>query len=168
MLIRPRQDQDIAACADLVRDVHALDRYPRFLPNDLQSFLTIADAYGAWVADLDGEVVGHIALIPRSLPHAMELAANALNRPAEQLAVVARLFASVRARGRGAARMLLATATAEAAARGLWPILDVDTDLAAAIALYESSGWVRAGKVTVRFSTGHTMDEYVYLGRADG
>lgn len=93
----------------------------------------------------------------------MELAANTLDRPQDQLAVVARLFVSPRARGTGAGRLLMDAATAEAAARGLWPVLDVDTELAAAIALYESRGWTRAGTITIRFKDGNTLTEHVYL-----
>jgi len=125
VLIRPRRDEDLAACAELVREVHTADRYPRFLPANIPSFLAPPDRYGCWVANEDGDVTGHIALVPRSLPAAMELAATALSR---------------------------------------WPVLDVDTGLAAAIALYESAGWTRAGEITVRWSDGHTMTEYVYLG----
>lgn len=166
MLIRPRRNSDIAACADLVREVHALDRYPRFLPDDLTLFLTPPDAYGSWIADRRGDVTGHIALLPRSLPSVLQLASNALGRPAEKLAIVARLFVSPQARGEGVGRLLLDSATAEAISRGLWPVLDVDTDLAPAIALYESRGWVRVGTITVRFKDGHSLNEYVYLGPA--
>jgi GNAT superfamily N-acetyltransferase len=164
VLIRPRRDSDIAACADLVRHVHALDRYPRFLPEDLSAFLAPPGAYGSWVADRDGDVAGHIALLPRGVPSALELASSALGRPADKLAVVARLFVSPQARGQGAGRLLLDAATAEATSRGLWPVLDVDADLAPAIALYESRGWVRAGMITARFRDGHSLTEYVYLG----
>lgn len=164
MLIRPRRDDDLEACADLVREVHAADRYPRFLPANIAAFLALTGPYGCWVAMRDGEVAGHVALVPRSLPAAMELAASALGRPAEQLAVVARLLVSPRARGQGAGRMLLAAATAAAAERGLRPVLDVDTGLTRAIALYESAGWTRAGEITVRWSDGATLAEYVYLG----
>lgn len=166
MLIRPRRHSDIAACAGLVCEVHALDRYPRFLPDDLTSFLAPPGAYGSWVADRSGNVAGHIALLPRSVPSALELASSALGKPADKLAVIARLFVSPQVRGQGAGRLLLDTATTEAISRGLWPVLDVDADLAPAIALYESRGWVRAGMITVRFKDGHTLDEYVYLGPA--
>jgi Cytochrome C and Quinol oxidase polypeptide I len=37
-------------------------------------------------------------------------------------------------------------------------------DLAGAIRLYESCGWVRAGAVTSTFRDGNSLDEYVYLG----
>jgi len=164
VLIRPRRDDDLAACANLVREVHDHDRYPRFPQADVGSFLALSNAYGCWVADQDGEVTGHIALVPRGMESAMELAAKALGRPADQLAMVARLFVSPRARGQGAGRLLLDTATAEATARGLWPVLDVDTELAGAIALYESQGWTRAGEITVHWSDGRTLIEYVYLG----
>jgi GNAT superfamily N-acetyltransferase len=166
VLIRPRRNSDIAACADLVREVHALDRYPRFLPEDLTSFLAPPGAYGSWVAGRGGDVAGHIALLPRSVPSALELAGSALGRPADKLAVVARLFVSPQARGKGAGRLLLDTATAEAISRGLWPVLDADADLAPAIALYESRGWVRAGMITVQFKDGHSLNEYVYPGPA--
>jgi len=166
MLIRPRQDGDIAACAELLREVHSLDGYPRYLPGDLESFLIQQDAYGSWVAELDGAIAGHVALVPRTSAIAMKVASDALGRPEDQLGVIARLFVSGRARRTGAGRRLLGTATAEAVARGLWPVLDVVTDAAAAIALYERSGWTRAGTATVRFRDGHTLDEYVYLGPA--
>jgi GNAT superfamily N-acetyltransferase len=166
VLIRPREDRDLAACAELVRDVHAADRYPRYLPEDIRRFLVQEDAYRAWVADLDGQVVGHVALTPRGLEQSLKVASDALNMPPGQLAVVARLFVAPKARGQGAGRQLLDAATAEARARGLQPVLDVDKDLTAAIALYESRGWVRAGSVTVRFRDGSTLDEYVYYSRS--
>ena len=83
--------------------------------------------------------------------------------------MVARLFVSPRARGQGAGALLLDTAAAAAAARGLWPGRDVDTELAPAIALYESRGWTRAGTITVRWSSARlagerVLTEYVYLG----
>ena len=164
MLIRPRRDGDLTACARLVREVHAADRYPRYLPGDLTSFLSPQDPYGSWVAELDCEIVGHIALVPGTVPAAMELAARTLGRREDQLAVVARLFVSPRARGAGAGRLLLDEATTAAAARGRWPVLDVDTELAGAIALYESRGWTRAGTITVRFKDGNILTEHVYLG----
>lgn len=164
MLIRPRRDDDLPACADLVREAHAADGYPRYLPADIAAFLAPPDPYGCWVADEGGEVLGQVALVPRGLPATLEAAAEALGKAEGQLAVVARLLVSPRARGQGAGRLLLTEATEAAHTRGLHPVLDVDTGLAAAIALYESQGWTRAGQVTVRFSFGGTLTEYVYLG----
>jgi GNAT superfamily N-acetyltransferase len=182
VLIRARRDTDLGACADLVREVHSTDRYPRFLQADIAHFLNPPAPFGCWIADLNGEVAGHVALVARGLPATMEIASSALGRPTDQLAVVARLFVSSRARGRGVGRLLLGAATAEARSRRLHPVLDVDTELPAAIALYESAGWTRAGQLTVRWpgheSAGWTsagqnavrrpveraLTEYVYLG----
>jgi ribosomal protein S18 acetylase RimI-like enzyme len=164
MLIRPRRGEDIAACVELLREVHSLDGYPRYLPGDPESFLLQEDGYGSWVAELEGSVTGHVALAKRTSATAMKIASRALGRPEDELGVVARLFVSGRARRSGAGRRLLGTATTEARARGLYPVLDVTTDAAAAIALYERSGWTRAGTATIRFGDGHTLDEHVYLG----
>jgi len=166
MLIRPRRDGDIAACAELLRQVHELDSYPRYLPGDPESFLIQPDAYGCWVAELDGTLVGHASLVKRTSDPAMRIASEALGRPEDELGVIARLFVSGRARRSGAGRRLLGTATAAATARGLWPVLDVTTDAAAAIALYERTGWTRARTTTVRFRGGHSLDEHIYLGPA--
>ena len=152
VLIRVRRDADLSVCADLVREVHSRDRYPRFLPADVTQFLNPPDQFGCWIADLDGEVGGHVALVARGLPATMEIAASALGSPADRLAVVARLFVAPRARGRGVGRLLLNAAIAEARSRHLHPVLDVDIELSAAIALYESAGWTRAGQLTVRWT----------------
>jgi GNAT superfamily N-acetyltransferase len=148
----------------------------------MERFLNPPDPFGCWIADLNGEVGGHIALVAHGLPAAMEIAASALGKPADQLAVVARLFVSPRARGLRAGRLLLGAATTEAHSRGLHPVLDVDTELSAAIALYESAGWTRAGQLTVRWTDSESasstnagqnairrpaervLTEYVYLG----
>jgi GNAT superfamily N-acetyltransferase len=170
VLIRPRVDADLPACARLVREVHASNRYPRHLPANLDMFLSPSGQYapyGFWVDETNGDITGHVGLVARSMPSVMEVASAALGRPADQLAVVARLFVSPLARGQGTGRELLRRAEAEAAARGLHPVLDVDTELSAAIALYESAGWTRAGTVTVRFGEGdRVLNEHVYLGPA--
>lgn len=164
MIVRDRSDADLDACAALAGAVHESDGYPRYLPGDLRSFIASRDAYQAWVAERDGRVVGHVALHPRSSGPAVAVAREALGQPPERLGFVARLLVSPDARGTGAGRALLEAATRAAISRGLSPVLDVDTTAAAAIALYERCGWVRAGQVTVRFSDGKELTEFVYVG----
>ncbi|HUY65972.1 MAG TPA: GNAT family N-acetyltransferase [Acidimicrobiales bacterium] len=77
--------------------------------------------------------------------------------------VVARLFVSPRARGRGVGRTLLRTAEAHAVGLGLYPILDVVTRFQPAITLYEQCGWTRAGTVTLTLPDGSPIDEFVYF-----
>jgi len=92
------------------------------------------------------------------------MASQTLDRPVDQLGVVARLLVSPYARRQQIGRTLLNAASSEAASRGLWPILDVVTTFEAAVNLYESCGWARVGQVTFRFQDGSSVEEFVYLG----
>jgi GNAT superfamily N-acetyltransferase len=119
-----------------------------------------------WVAEEDSVLTGHVGLVPRSSQPVMDIAAAALDLPASSLGVVARLFVAPQARRGGTGAALLEGAAGAARARGLSPVLDVVSDAHAAIALYEHLGWTRAGQATIRFSNGHSLDEYVYLAPA--
>ncbi len=164
MIVRDRAEADLAACADLAAAVHESDGYPRYLPRDLHSFIRSPSAYQAWVAERDGRVVGQVVLHPRAAGPVMELASEALGRPRDGLGVVSRLLVAPDARGERIGQALLEAATQAAFARDLWPVLDVDVDLTAAIALYERCGWVRAGQVSLLFSDGTGLCEWVYVG----
>jgi GNAT superfamily N-acetyltransferase len=167
--VRQRSAADLGPCAQLARAVHDADGYPHYLPDDLVSFIASSSALAAWVAERTGTIVGHVALHSRSSDQVMQAACTALGVSAEQIGVVARLLVSPRARRCGVGRLLLQAASDEAATRGLWPVLDVATDLTAAIGLYEGCGWTRAAALTVRFKDGTVLDEYVYVGpRAAG
>jgi GNAT superfamily N-acetyltransferase len=147
----------------MAQEIHERDRYPIFLPDDLWSFLSHPSALGIWVAELEGRIVGHVALHASSMPGVVALASESLGVPPERLGVVARLMVSPRARRMGIGQLLLEWATREALERELWPVLDVVTDHAAGIALYERAGWRKAGVVTSELSTGKSFDEIVYL-----
>jgi GNAT superfamily N-acetyltransferase len=154
----------LPACVELARAVHERDGYPHYLPDDLTDFLVMPDAYGTWVAERDGRILGHVALRRRTAPAPMELASAATGQPAHRLGVISRLLVAPAARRAGVGRRLLEHAREQAVNRGLWPVLDVAADLTGALRLYESCGWARAGAVTVTFRDGNSLDEYVYLG----
>ena len=65
MLFRHRTDDDLDASERLAFAVHEVDGYPVHIPADMRKFLVAPDELTAWVAELDGEVVGHVALHPR-------------------------------------------------------------------------------------------------------
>ncbi len=164
MLVRERSDADLDDCVQLALVVHESDRYPMLLPDDLRRFVAAPDALAAWVAEKDGQIIGHAALRPTSSAAVVAMASEALELPADRLAVVARLLVSPQYRRHGVGRTLLEIACREAHSRGLWPILDVETHRQAAIAMYDRCGWTRAGQVTSRFGADVVLDELVYLG----
>ena len=164
MIARPRIDDDLQRCVEIAQVVHDLDGYPIYLPTDLRTFLVSADAYGVWVAEVDGEVVGHVALHRRTTTAALTRAGEVLDQPVDRLGVVARLLVDPAARRQGVGQALLEAAAGDAVVRDLWPVLDVVTDLQGAVRLYEKCGWRCVGQVTVRLGDDVSCDEYVYLG----
>ena len=163
VLVRPRVDTDMAALIRIAALVQETDGYPGRRPRDLRAFLDAPDALGAWVAECDGAVAGHVALHRDSLPVVMARAATELERDVSHLAAVARLVVDPSARRRGVGRALLETAADHARRRGLHPVLDVATHYDAANALYRSCGWRNVGEVTMVFGDGATLQSYVYV-----
>jgi GNAT superfamily N-acetyltransferase len=143
--------------------VHRSDGYPPYLPGELRAFLVRPEALGAWVAEVDGSIVGHVALHKTTGQEAMELASSLSGRARDGLGVVSRLLVAPAARGQGVGRGLLLTSAEHARSLGLAPMLDVATHFGHAIHLYETNGWTRIGEVSTQISDGSTLDEYVYL-----
>ena len=94
VIVRPRTDDDMDACVRMATIIHDLDGYPSRHPIDFREFLVSADAFAAWVAERDGQVVGHVALHRHSTPEVLAMASRALIRPVDRLGVVARLLVS--------------------------------------------------------------------------
>ncbi|HEY7917772.1 MAG TPA: GNAT family N-acetyltransferase [Acidimicrobiales bacterium] len=164
MIVRRRTKEDLGRCTQLAQEVQSVDGYPPYLQKgELAPFIRSSDAMAVWVAENDGDLIGHVALHARSSDAVMDLASAVADRPPDRFGVVARLFVSPEARGRGVGRILLHTAEAHALGLGLYPILDVVTRFRSAIALYEQCGWTRAGTVTLALPDGSALDEFVYF-----
>jgi GNAT superfamily N-acetyltransferase len=163
MEVRPRSSGDVGACVALGDLVQRHDGYPVNLSTDVATFLITPDALAAWVAEVDGEVVGHVALHSHTLPDLMDRATTALGCAADELGVVARLLVDPDHRHAGVGRALLERAAHEARQRQRHPILDVSSRFTTAIALYERCGWRRCGSVSFEHQ-GVTLDEILYLG----
>lgn len=164
--MRPRTTDDLPGLGRLAEAVWRTDRYPTYRPADLdlvQDFLVSNDAIEAWVAESDGQLVGHVALHNTSSPDVMEVARQRTGRTDDQLAVVARLLVSPHTRSRGLGTALLNAATTEARSLGRLAILDVVTTYTAAIRLYEASGWQRIGTVDFPLPGGQSVPEHVYV-----
>ena len=162
MAVRVRASTDLERLCDLVRLVHAADGYPVFLQDDVCSFIVTDNCLAAWVCELDSAVVGHVALHTVWSDEVAHLAASSLRRPRNTLASVSRLFVDPARRRHGVGAQLLEVATREAHDRALWPVLDVVTTYAAAVALYERLGWTRLGTIALPMPDGRLIDEHVY------
>jgi GNAT superfamily N-acetyltransferase len=158
MTIRIRQPSDIARCVDVLAAVHAADGYPLHWPADPPAWLTPMNLLSAWVAEDERDVLGHVALCGAVGDAAAPLWSAASHVPPERLAVVAKLFVALPARGRGVGATLLAQACAEAEGQGLRPALEVLGHDQRAIALYEATGWRRVASVAAPWA--RTRDEH--------
>lgn len=160
-LLRPRGAEDLDACVAALAQTHHADGYPMNWPADPAAWLCSGESLGAWVAELDGRVAGHLRL-SRSTPddQAPGLWSARTGAPRENCAVVSRLFVAPAARGHGLGALLLEHGAARARDRGLHPVLDVVAKHRAPNALYERLGWEPlgtreawwgpSGKVTLR------------------
>jgi enamine deaminase RidA (YjgF/YER057c/UK114 family)/GNAT superfamily N-acetyltransferase len=155
---------------ELLVQVHRRDGYPRYLGRGPRDFLLARHETGAWVCELDGRVVGHVALHRAGDDPVLEVARQATGLAADELAVVARLFVSPGHRRLGIGRALLDVAAEQARAGGRRAVLDVADDVAGApaAALYAGAGWSPAGATTFRFRSGATLDVRVWLSPMTG
>lgn len=165
MLVRPRRDDDLPGCVELLGSSHLHDDYPRWWPADPARFISSGRELGAWVGEVDGQVGGHVSLCRAGGDPTFAIARAATGRAEDELAVVSRLFTGGGGRRRGLGRALLHRAEAAAHDLGRVPVLDVGKTLFPAIALYESAGWRRAGEFDLVLPEG-TLDLWVYVGPA--
>lgn len=141
--IRARSDNDLRECAHLLETVHRVNGYPMFWPDDPVRWLSPSALLGAWVAEDDRRIIGHIALRAGTAEKSAYFWSSATGLPPEQLGAISRLFVARESRGAGVGRALLDAACAEATAQGLHPALDVVETNHDAIRLYEQRGWRR-------------------------
>ncbi|MCF3123604.1 GNAT family N-acetyltransferase [Streptomyces arenae] len=135
-------ERDMEACIGVLAQVHRSDGYPVNWPDQPGDWLDGGAGSGAWVAELDGRVVGHVGLFrPGAGDEAPVLWGERAGTGAGGAAVVGRLFVAPEARGHGIGALLMGRVVREARSRGLHPVLDVVSSDAAAAALYESLGW---------------------------
>ena len=151
-MIRPRREEDLERCVALLRRVHEVDRYPAIWPADTVEWLAGRDPLAAWVAEDDGQLLGHVSLHATDPTRVRPQWCEALSVGVEQLAVVSRFFVSPDARGRLIGGRLINHAERHAVGQGLRPVLDVAEHNRDAIAFYERRGWRRVGTTELSLS----------------
>jgi len=145
-LIRPRRDDDVAVLADLLIEQQPVSRYPHRwpLPFPVEDFLVREHEQAAWVAELDGTVVGHVMVA--SLESELSATVFCGRTNCTEPAVVSAMFVGDGVRGRGVGGVLLETAVAWARERGRVPVLDVVPVPDTALGFYYHHGWVEIGR----------------------
>jgi GNAT superfamily N-acetyltransferase len=172
VLIRHRDAADIPASARILRQVHASDGYPVEGVADAQSWLEPAALIQAWVAEVAGEVVGHVAIFEAqegdpavTLWHAQS-GESAGSTGA--VAVLGRLFVLTTARGMSIGELLVRACMKDADRRGIQLLLDVMAKDQDAIRLYERLAWRRLGPTTHKFGAGESTAAYCYAAPPPG
>ncbi|MFC8078655.1 GNAT family N-acetyltransferase [Streptomyces sp. NPDC057307] len=173
--VRRRDVSDLDACVRVLAEVHENDGYPVNWPPEPAGWLTPpgslagspaespAESGAAWVALLDGRIVGHSCLSPaRSGDAAPDVWSGRTGMGPEKTAVVSRLFVSPKDRGHGIGALLLAETVREARERGLHPVLDVVTTDRAAAALYERQGWTLMATREQRWGPDQTVQVHCF------
>ncbi len=163
MWLRERGDSDIEACVQLVRATHEADGYPRVWPREPERFVRSRHEIGAWVVEDGGVVRGHVALHEVATAPTLELAHAVTGRREDELAAVARLPTRPCHRRRGFGALLVHHGVGVAHRLGRQPVPDGDKALEAPSALYEASGWRRAGDFLLE-DTEAAIDLWVYVG----
>lgn len=148
----------------ILRRTHQEDGYPTYWPKDPDRFVAPPYERTAWVAVLDAVLVGHIAVHDASQDPAHSMAAEAAGDARPQLAAVGRLFTSSEHRRRGVAGSLLDQAVDAAHHDGRRPFLNVVQRLTGAVALYERSGWINLGPLSITFADSNSLELFAFLG----
>ena len=146
VVIRERRPEDVPVLAAVLAEQQASSSYPvRWpLPIPVEDFLVRPGEEHAWVAEVDGQVVGHVAVYGVDGPLRDPFVAGA---GTDQLAELAVLFVGLSAIGTGVGGRLIDTAVEWIRASGRQPVLDVVPVHDRALAVYVRRGWTVIGEV---------------------
>ncbi|MFB7345565.1 GNAT family N-acetyltransferase [Streptomyces hydrogenans] len=165
--VRPRTADDLDDCVRLLREIHEKDGYPVSWPERPAAWITPPTFLGAWVAELDGRIVGHVGLAgPRPGDGAAVEWSARTGEDVSVCAMVNRLYVAPSARGRDLGALLLAEAVTAARGRGLRAVLDVAVHDTAAAALYERLGWQLLAEVEQEWGPHGMVPVRCYASRA--
>ena len=157
--IRRRRPHDVAACARLAAlSWSGTVRHPAW-----RDWLTAEEVVEAWVAEHQGEVLGHVALseVEGDACSAMRWR-EVTGLPPGELLAVSRLFVRRRVRGQGLGTALVEMAVAGARARGRLPVVEAIGAAPDELRLYESHGWRPVGLCPARLRA-DGVDAHLFL-----
>ena len=148
VMVRERTAQDIPVLAEVLAAQQPHSGYPQNwpLPFPVENSSPAPTRMRRGLAELDGRVVGHVAVSRVEPGLEADLWVAGAGRPREELAAVAVLFVDHTVVGRGVGKALLATAVGAIRESGRTPVLDVVQETAAAVELYRRTGWQVVGE----------------------
>lgn len=146
--IRPREEADLPALAQVLIRVHELDGYPIQGVADPIGWLRVKRAIACWTVTVDGQPVGHVALTQAATEDdAAKVWVNHTSGNIADLTIPVRLFVDPDHRNLGLGRELMEAVGARAKVLGKDLALDVIEKDRAARRLYSKMGYVPIGEV---------------------
>ena len=149
-ITRPRGDDDLPVLLEILGRQQAQTGYPFHWPprhrGSAEGFIRRPTELEAWVAELDGAVVGHVAIQSVSEGDLGRMWADAHGVPLDRLRCISVLYADRRLPRRGIGSALLDRATERASSGGGAPVLDVVAGRVEPLNLYRSRGWREVGR----------------------
>ena len=162
MNVRHRRADDIAACVEILEGTAVADGYPLNRRDVRDSFVVRKRELGAWVAEIDNRVVGHVSIQWPDDWLTYQVVRDVTGLTADEVSILSALFVSVEYRGRAVGRGLIDHAVQASRAMGRHPALDVGKTLTSAVAVYEAARWRRIGEIA--FAIGDVpVESWVYL-----
>jgi GNAT superfamily N-acetyltransferase len=146
--IRSRVPADLPALAAVLAEQQPHSGYPQRwpLPFPVEEFIARSSEESAWVAEVAGRPVGHVAVsrVEPGLEGGIWSVGAA--RPVDELAAVSVLFVDHRLARQGVGSALLAKVVEAIRAKGRMPVLDVVQETTSAVELYRRRGWQVVGE----------------------
>ncbi|WP_245613856.1 GNAT family N-acetyltransferase [Knoellia sinensis] len=141
--IRSRRPYDLPVLAELLGAQQSTSGYPHFWPLDfpVEDFIARPGELGAWVAEVDGELAGHVAVTDVAVGWGAPLWSEILGRPGEGFGEVSILFVGPGHGAAGIGGALLGRAIDEIRALGRDPVLEVVGEETHAGLYYRKRGW---------------------------
>lgn len=162
-IVRPFENADLADAAAALTEVHSTDGYPVEGVDHPEAWLRSDDVIAAWVGEIDGAIVGHVAVMRPHGEDAVSLWMQQSGDEEARIAVLARLFVVKAARKNAVGERLMQAAMEYGRERGIRLVLDVMTKDTAAIRLYERLGWREIGRTPHRYGDGQSIDAVCFV-----
>ena len=162
-VVRPFESADLSGAATALIKVHETDGYPVEGVEDPEAWVSSDDVLAAWVAEMDGAVVGHVAVMRPHGEAAVSMWIEQSGDDEAHVAVLGRLFVVQAARQHATGRRLTEAAMSYGRQHDLRLVLDVMAKDAPAMRLYERLGWRKIGETTHHFGDGESIPAVCYV-----